>query len=675
MRQRALRSICLGLALSPWVVPAWAQPTPASQSPPAATANSAEFARLRDLAASESEAGKTAEAVRDYQQALALQPDWKEGWWNLGMLQYSGSQFQDSKATFEKVTAFAPNLGIAWGLLGLSEYETGDYDQALGHLQKADALGMQDDDEISRVADYHLGLLLNRAGQFDRASTLLAAKFESGAMPEQVRIALGLATLRVPLLPQKIDPSREALVLAAGDAAIGDNPEGFSAILRAHPELPWLHLAYCRSLAKAGRAPEALEECQGETRISPESPLPWIEISRIELQQGALDESLQSARTAARLFPSAIEAHQMLAQAAQASGNTDEAEKEREVAATLPPLRAHPEERIVKLYANLSDQAQADEAAQARWKQALREYVAADYAAASADLKAWLASTPSSGTGWALLGLCEFALKDYDNALIHLDRSAKLGLNASSESIDQARYTYGILLVHAGRFDEAETILATASHPAGPLRQKVEFALGLALLRRAEFPDQTSATETELVSAAGRIAVLLEQSKYDEAFPQFKVLLDRYPSAPFLHYAYGTALIALSEFEPAAAQMQAERTLSPRSELPCVSLASIALRQSDPAPAVKWAQCALDLNHDSVDAHYLLGRASLEAGDVNTAIRELEIASNLSPESPEIHFNLARAYARAKMPDKAQRERETFSRLNDAQKASQSAHP
>jgi len=630
---------------------------------------------LRDLATSENEAGKTTDAIRDYQQALTLQLDWKEGWWNLGMLQYSGGRFQDAQSTFEKVTAFAPNLGIAWGFLGLSEYETGDYDEALGHLQKAETLGMQDDDEVSRVSDYHLGLLLNRAGQFDRASTLLAAKFGSGIVPEQVRIALGLATLRIPLLPQRIDPSREALVLAAGDAAIGDNPEGFSAILNAHPELPWLHLAYCRSLARAGRAREALEECQAETRISPESPLPWIEVSRIELQQGTLPESLQAARTAVRLFPSDIEAHQMLAQAAQASGNTDEAEKEREVAATLPPLQAHPEERTVKLYANLSDQTQADEAAQARWKQALREYVAADYAAASADLKAWLASTPSSGTGWALLGLCEFALKDYDNALIHLDRSAKLGLSASSESIDQARYTYGILLVRASRFEEAETILATAWHPASPLSQKVEFALGLALLRRAEFPDQASTTETELVSAAGRIAVLLEQSKYDEAFPQFKVLLDRYPNAPFLHYAYGTALIALSEFDQAAAQMQAERTLSPRSELPCLRLASIALRQSDPAPAVKWAQCALDLNHDSVDAHYLLGRASLETGDVNTAIRELEIASNLSPESPEIHFNLARAYARAKMTEKAERERETFSRLNEAQKASQPAHP
>jgi tetratricopeptide (TPR) repeat protein len=642
---------------------------------------------LRDQAVKEGEAGKTVEAIRDYQQALALQPDWKEGWWNLGMLEYSGSQFQDAQSTFEKVTAFAPNLGIAWGLLGLSEYETGDYDDALGHLQKAETLGMQDDDEVARVSEYHLGLLWIRAGEFDRASTMLTTKFgaDTGAgagmgaatVPEQVRIAIGLATLHVPLLPQRIDPSREALALAAGDAAIKDSPEGFAAMVGAHPELPYLHLAYCRALAKAGRAREALEECRAETRISPESPLASIETSRIELLQGAVDESLESARTAVRLAAGDVEAHQMLAQAAQASGKMDEAEKERAVAAALAPGQGHPEERIVRLYGNPNgnQSVQAGEAAQARWKQALREYVAGDYAAASADLKGWLASTPSSGTGWALLGLCEFALKDYDNALIHLERSAKLGLSASDESIDEARYTYGILLVHVSRFDEAESILATAWHPAAPMRQKVEFALGLALLRRAEFPDQASGTEAKLVSAAGRIAVLLEQSKYDEAFPQFKLLLERYPNAPFLHYAYGTALIALSEFDQATAQMQAERTISPQSELPCLRLASIALRQSDPAPAVKWAQCALDLNHDSVDAHYLLGRASLETGDVNTAIGELETASSLSPESPEIHFNLARAYAKAKMTEKAQRERETFSRLNEAQKTSQAAHP
>ena len=194
----------------------------------------------------------------------------------------------------------------------------------------------------------------------------------------------------------------------------------------------------------------------------------------------------------------------------------------------------------------------------------MQEYTAGQYSAASADLKAWLAVTPESGTGWAMLGLCEFELKDFDNALIHLDRGAKLGLSASSESIALARYTYGILLVHAGQFEKAAEVLASVANAAGPLAAKVEYGLGLVLLRRAEFPDSGNTQQAALVTAAGHIESLLQQSKYDEAFPQFKLLLDRYPATPFLHYAYGTALIAISEFDQAAAQMQAEIAISPK---------------------------------------------------------------------------------------------------------------
>jgi Flp pilus assembly protein TadD len=92
------------------------------------------------------------------------------------------------------------------------------------------------------------------------------------------------------------------------------------------------------------------------------------------------------------------------------------------------------------------------------------------------------------------------------------------------------------------------------------------------------------------------------------------------------------------------------------------------MRQRDGATAVTWAQKALIIAPDSVDAHYLLGRASLETGDLDAAIRELELAAKLSPASPEIHFNLAKAYAKAKMPEKAQHERDLFQELNEAQK-------
>jgi tetratricopeptide (TPR) repeat protein len=265
-----------------------------------------------------------------------------------------------------------------------------------------------------------------------------------------------------------------------------------------------------------------------------------------------------------------------------------------------------------------------------------------------------------------MLGLCEFAQKDFGNALIHLDRGAKLGLSASSDSLYQARYTYGILLVHAGEFDRAADILSTATKTPGPLGDKVEFALGLVLLRKAEFPEATSPSQAKLVAAAGQIESLLLQSKYDEAFPKLQQLLKQYPTTPFLHYAYGTALIALSQFDQADEEMKAEMANSPASELPCASLASIALRRHDGASAVQWSRRALQRAPNSVDAHYLLGRGALEAGDLPTAMHELEVAATLSPASPEIHFNLAKAYARAKMPEKAQQEREIFSRLNEA---------
>jgi Flp pilus assembly protein TadD len=88
------------------------------------------------------------------------------------------------------------------------------------------------------------------------------------------------------------------------------------------------------------------------------------------------------------------------------------------------------------------------------------------------------------------------------------------------------------------------------------------------------------------------------------------------------------------------------------------------LRQHDAATAIAWSQRALTLAPNSAEAHYLLGRADLEASDVASALRELEMASKLSPASPEIHFNLAKAYARAGMTEKAQHERDTFSRLS-----------
>jgi predicted Zn-dependent protease len=196
------------------------------------------------------------------------------------------------------------------------------------------------------------------------------------------------------------------------------------------------------------------------------------------------------------------------------------------------------------------------------------------------------------------------------------------------------------------------------------LSKEMEFALGMSLLRIAAFPQDVENSIRPIVQTAGATAKMLHTSQYNLAFANFAAMLKQQPSLPFLHYAYGTALIALSRYDEAEPQMRDELHISPNSELPLLRLASIAIRQLRPLDAMGAAAQALKLAPTSGEAHYLMGRACLEAGQIENAVHELEIASTITPNSPEIHFNLAKAYTRAKNLQKAEQERLTFLRLN-----------
>src|SRR5260370_10210920 len=95
------------------------------------------------------------------------------------------------------------------------------------------------------------------------------------------------------------------------------------------------------------------------------------------------------------------------------------------------------------------------------------------------------------------------------------------------------------------------------------------------------------------------------------AFPKIQLLLKEYPSTPFLHYAYGTALAALSLFDEAEAQLRAELRISPQSQLPYVTLASVELKRYRPPEPLTSAQRPVELAPVSAESHYVLGRACL----------------------------------------------------------------
>jgi tetratricopeptide (TPR) repeat protein len=632
----------------------------AAQSSAAAGQTGDSFQSLVQAANSARDAGNAEEAIRDYGRALALRPDWTEGWWDLGVTQYQANHYVDAVASLRRVTELVPNVGPGWSMRGLAEFETKDYSNALASLEKAQKLGGVDDPEIARVSAYHLALLLIRNAEFERATKLLHSVFGE-SVPSQVKTALGLALLRVPLLPSEVDPSQDALLQSAGDAAASaDNLQMLAALIRQYPNVPWLHYGYGLALAAAGQTKEALDEQKLESGISPASALPRVEISRLELTMKQTRPALSSAEHAVALDGSSSAAHDALAKALTAAGRMQQAELETREATRLSQKPARPDPRMVALY-EIHAASTAPENAGA-WTAAMQDYSAGRYPETIAALKNWVEQNPSDGTAWAVMGLSEFELKDYGNARIHLQHGINLGLKGSAESLQLATDRLALLLIRNGQFDAATALLRqVAGKP--PMEPEVQLALGLALLRIPTMPDDLDASRRELAQSAGGIVELLLASRYAEAFPEFQKLVAEHPATPWLHYAYGDALDSLSHYDEAKEQMQAELKVSPQSALPWIRIASIDVRQHLPGDALKAAQSAVAIAPESAEAHYELGRAWLESGDAQKSIEELEKANGIKPNSPEIHFALARAYAKAGQPKKAAAERAAFMQL------------
>ena len=625
-----------------------AQPS-APQSPATVT-----FEQLSAQAASAREAGKVDEAIHLYHDALQLQPDWAEGLWYLGTLNYDANHYAEAVGALQSLVGLSPELspdmGPALAFLGLSEFEIKDYKNSLVHLQQAQQQGYGDDSQLAKVATYHLALLLNRAGEFEKTANLLAPANRGSGTPDQIKVALGMALLRIPLLPEEVDPGNDALIHSAGEAAAllyGRDShaavEALRQLVPAYPKIPYLHNAYAAALAAEGKNEEALQETREaakELAIATKLESNAVEIDesqRARYARNAIAENVSLPSTAADP-QGTFAALTQKAAAAQAAGQTDAAMALLQNALGLRPEWGEGWRSLGTLY-----------------------YASARYSDAIAALKKSTSFDANNGNVWALLGLSEFETGDYKNSLIHLKRGRELGLAGNASAVRVARYHLAILLNRSGDFDRA-TELLTPEIGAGPAEDQVEFAFGMALLRIPLLPTEVDPADVPLVRLAGETAALLSASKYDQAFADFQQLLKMNPRTPYLHYAYGTALASASRYEEAEEQLLEETKLTPGSALPFLRRSTIALQLRHPEDAMQFAQRATQLAPESAEAHYLLGRSFLELGKTVDAVKELEAARDLVPNSPEVHFSLARAYAKAGQPGAAEKERAALDR-------------
>ena len=244
-----------------------------------------------------------------YHEALALRPNWAEGWFYLAASEYELKHFGEARTAFERATTLAPKNGPGWCFLGLSEYQLADYGRALQHFRNGEALGCEGSPDFSSAVHLHVALLLIQRKQFAPAMQELQAVTKREVNASLTRKAFGLEALGMALLPPEIPRAKQEEVDLAGDATeelYSAHPEAaqasFETLVAKYGNEPGVHYAY--SIFLKLRDPDrSMAELRKELQINPSHVFATVELASLELKAGHTDTARQLAKRAVQIEP------------------------------------------------------------------------------------------------------------------------------------------------------------------------------------------------------------------------------------------------------------------------------------------------------------------------------------------------------------------------------------
>ncbi len=372
-RLRATR-LAVGLVLAVWLmIPG---PVAGEQQ------RSGAFSRLEERAKKASEENQLEEARRLYARALAIRPRWTEGWWSLGTLEYEQDHYAEAARAFERLLRLQPSNGTAHAMVGLCQFELGEDKPALKNLLAADHWGIVSDEQLRKVALYHLGVLQLRARRFGDAQETLQQLAKEQVRTKELITALGQAALLISPQESPAESTEAASVTErAGEAeALSATKEFdsakqiFTGLTSQFPAYPNLHFAYGRLLLEAHETDQAIEEFHRELNRDPKHVNSMLEIASVRYLVDS-QEGLKYVEEAVELAPGLPFAHYLLGLLRLDTGNAAGAVHELEIAQKAFPKQAKIYFSLGNAYARVGRKA---EAAKAR-----AEFVRLDTQAAS----------------------------------------------------------------------------------------------------------------------------------------------------------------------------------------------------------------------------------------------------------------------------------------------------
>ncbi len=158
------------------------------------------------------------------------------------------------------------------------------------------------------------------------------------------------------------------------------------------------------------------------------------------------------------------------------------------------------------------------------------------------------------------------------------------------------------------------------------------------------------------------------QNQYAEDIAEYRNAIEKNPSAIYLHFRLGRALLMQSHspetLKTAQEEFEAELGLNPTDAVAEQQIGLILLAQQKPDQAVSRFERALLLNPDFPEALQALAKSKMDAKQYDAAIGLLVRLVKLQPTNEGAHYSLMLAYRNTGKADEAQREKAELEKLS-----------
>lgn len=317
------------------------------------------FDVLSRQAAEARDAKRFGEALALFRKALKLKPDWADGLWEAGSIEYDQNQYKECAADFERLAALKPDQPPAWTMAGLCEYHFRDYDAALKSLLQAQRLGFKETTELARAGRLHLALVLIKLGNFEKALSGLIELTRIDKKTPEIIVAAGIAGLRKRWTPPEVPETERDKVFKLGDAMAAvmeqDSKEGlkkFEAVLRDYPKEPNVHFRFGAFLIQQD-PDRGIQEITKALELEPDHIPALVGLASIYLKRDQESTARGYAEKAVKLAPDDFATHVTLGRVMLAVDDAAGAAREFEAAVRLAPGSPESHFNLASAYAKL----------------------------------------------------------------------------------------------------------------------------------------------------------------------------------------------------------------------------------------------------------------------------------------------------------------------------------